>query len=151
MFNKTKIYYFAYGSNLSLRQMLTRCPHAKFIAKAKIKNYQFGITGYSARWRGGGATILPKKGTEVWGVVYEVDSHCLSRLDGFERLRQKAYSRKSITCHFANGRTKRAMVYIREPRRLTHSSHKYRSTILKGALSANLPASYMADLRLCLR
>lgn len=151
MLKKTKIYYFAYGSNLSLKQMLERCPHARFVAKAKIKDHRFEITGYSARWRGGVATIEMQKDSEVWGVVYEVDSHCLLRLDGFERLRQKAYSRKVVTSHFSNGKTKRVMVYIREPKKITHSGAKYRRTILKGALSAGLPLEYITTLKTYLK
>jgi type IV pilus assembly protein PilE len=87
----------------------------------------------------------------VWGVIYEVDQHCLSRLDIFEGLRRKAYSRKQLLCHFANGKTKRAEVYIREPRRITHSGRRYASTILSGARHHELPVTYINQLAQSLR
>ena len=143
----TKIFYFAYGSNLSYRQMLRRCPHARFVAKAKLKNYQFAITGRSAHWHGGCATILPARGSEVWGVMYELDEDCLLRLDGFEGLKYKRYARRRISCQFANGKKRLAVTYIREPKRLTHASKKYRDTIVDGARHFELPQDYVALLK----
>ncbi len=144
---KTKIYYFAYGSNLSPKQMLKRCPHAKFIAKAKILNHTLVFTGYSSRWRGGVATIINKQNSSVWGVIYELDPDCLSRLDGFEGLKYKRYKRKRVVCHFANGKKKLASVYIKEPRKITHSGRRYFSTIIAGAEHFELPANYIKTLR----
>ena len=143
----TKILYFAYGSNLSQRQMLRRCPHARFVAKAKLKNYQFAITGHSTHWNGGCATILPARDNEVWGVVYELDEDCLLRLDGFEGIKYRRYTRRHVTCHFTNGKKREAVTYIREPKQLTHSSRKYRNAIVHGALRFGLPHQYVTSLK----
>ena len=35
-----KRYYLAYGSNLNVRQMMMRCPSARIIGTAKIKDYK---------------------------------------------------------------------------------------------------------------
>ena len=148
---KTKIYYFAYGSNLSLKQMGMRCPHAKFIAKAKINDYRLAITGYSPRWKGGPATITKEKGAVVWGVVYELDKDCLLRLDGFEGVKYKFYERKNLTCHFVNGKTRLITTYIKEPKRITHPSKLYRNTIIRGARAFDLPPAYSELLRVELR
>ncbi len=149
--SKTKIYYFAYGSNLSQKQMFARCPHAVLVGKARVQNYKFAITGYSSRWRGGVATIVSKRGSEVWGAIYELDPDCLVRLDGFEGVKYRAYVRKIITCRYANNKKCLATTYVREPRRLTHWSAKYRNIILDSARKLNLPADYIVSLHQSLR
>ena len=39
-FNMEKRYYLAYGSNLNVRQMMVRCPSARIIGTATIKDYK---------------------------------------------------------------------------------------------------------------
>lgn len=148
---KTKIYYFAYGSNLSERQMLQRCPHAIVVGKARVKNYQLEITGYSKRWRGGAATLVRRNDREVWGVVYLLDQDCLLRLNGFEGVKYRRYDTTYLTCHFSNGRKRRVLTYFREPRRLSHPSSIYRALIINGAKHFELPPSYIARLQTELR
>ena len=38
-------YYLAYGSNLSIAQMVQRCPYAVYVGKATIPNYQLLFKG----------------------------------------------------------------------------------------------------------
>ena len=38
-------YYLAYGSNLSVRQMLHRCPDAVYVGTAEIPDYQLLFKG----------------------------------------------------------------------------------------------------------
>lgn len=142
-----KIYYFAYGSNLSFKQMLKRCPHSTFVAKANLANHQLAFTGYSSRWGGGVATIIKQPGSTVWGVVYALDKDCLTKLDGFEGLRYKVYKRKNAVCRFTNGKKRSVHVYIREPRRWSHSNRKYLRTIIDGAENFELPPSYIKSLK----
>jgi gamma-glutamylcyclotransferase (GGCT)/AIG2-like uncharacterized protein YtfP len=143
---KQKIYYFAYGSNLSHVQMHRRCSHAKYVGKAYIKNYRVITTGFSSRWRGGVATIIRARDMIVWGVVYELDAHCLLRLDGFEGVRYKLYKRKVITCYSQNGKKRQVLTYIREPKKIRHSSKRYKRIILKGAHFYGLPKGYIRKL-----
>jgi gamma-glutamylcyclotransferase (GGCT)/AIG2-like uncharacterized protein YtfP len=145
--NKTNIHYFAYGSNLSYQQMRMRCPHAHFVAKAKLVDYKIVIAGYSSRWHTGPATLLKEKGAEVWGVVYKLDKDCLQRLDGFEGLKYRRYSKKSVTCHFSNGKTRLVTTYIKEPKKLTHTNKLYRNTIISGARYFELPPAYIKQLQ----
>jgi len=59
--------YFAYGSNLSLAQMRSRCPHSEYLALGRLKNRKWiiGERGY--------ANIVEAEGQEVWGLVYRLD------------------------------------------------------------------------------
>ena len=56
--------YFAYGSNLDLEQMAQRCPDAEIVGPVRLENYEL-------RFRGSGfATVAPKKGSTVHGLVW---------------------------------------------------------------------------------
>jgi gamma-glutamylcyclotransferase (GGCT)/AIG2-like uncharacterized protein YtfP len=78
------MYYFAYGSNLSHKQMLKRCPDAKPKFKATLPDHKLIFAGRSRRWNGGVASIKPAKGEEVVGAIYEISEQCLSSLDIYE-------------------------------------------------------------------
>ena len=64
-----KRYYIAYGSNLNIRQMRMRCPHARVIGTAVIKDYELLFKGSLT---GAYLTIEPKKGGEVPVATWEV-------------------------------------------------------------------------------
>ena len=54
-----KRYYIAYGSNLNIRQMRIRCPHARVIGTAVINDYELLFKGSRT---GAYLTIEPKEG-----------------------------------------------------------------------------------------
>ena len=76
--------YFAYGSNLSERQMKQRCPGAKRLFSARLPNYRLIFTGGSRTRNGGTATIRLQKGEQVLGGIYELDERSLLALDKHE-------------------------------------------------------------------
>ena len=78
-----KRYYIAYGSNLNIRQMRIRCPHARVIGTAVINDYELLFKGSRT---GAYLTIEPKEGGEVPVVVWEVtesDEAALDRYEGY--------------------------------------------------------------------
>ena len=78
------MYYFAYGANLSHKQMLDRCPDSKPKFKATLPNYQLIFTGWSRWWRGGVASIKRVKDEKIVGGIYEISEKCLQALDNHE-------------------------------------------------------------------
>ncbi len=70
------MYYFAYGSNLNLEQMKSRCPCSVPVVRAKLKDYQLGFNRT--------ADILENKGSEVWGAIYDVPKGDMKALDRYE-------------------------------------------------------------------
>ncbi|RLC96749.1 MAG: gamma-glutamylcyclotransferase [Chloroflexi bacterium] len=78
------MYYFAYGSNLSLKQMAERCPGSQPRFRAVLPNYTLAFAGWSRRWRGGTATIRRSAGDRVPGAVYEISARDLLSLDEHE-------------------------------------------------------------------
>lgn len=81
-------YYFAYGSNLHLRQMKRRCPNSKFIGCARLSNYRWQINerGY--------ANVLEAEGHWVDGLVYEIDQRDEAKLDINEGVSKNAYAKR---------------------------------------------------------
>ena len=81
--------YFAYGSNLDLEQMAQRCPDAEIVGPVRLENYEL-------RFRGSGfATVAPKKGSTVHGLVWKLTPNCEQSLD-----RYAAKLLPADPCHF---------------------------------------------------
>ncbi|KAL0962056.1 hypothetical protein UPYG_G00335150 [Umbra pygmaea] len=66
--------YFDFGSNLLKERLQLANPSARFHCTGQLKDYtlNFGLWGehIDNSWHGGVATIEPKEGEEVWGVVW---------------------------------------------------------------------------------
>lgn len=80
--------YIAYGSNMNLRQMESRCPDSKLLGVSQIEGYALEFR------RGGGAvaTIVPREDSRVPVVLWEIserDERNLDRYEGFPRLYYK--------------------------------------------------------------
>lgn len=76
-----KKYYLAYGSNLNIRQMKFRCPTAKIVGTAIIKDYELLYKGSKT---GSYLTIEKKKGSVVPVAVWEVTKSDERSLDTYE-------------------------------------------------------------------
>lgn len=70
--------YFAYGSNINLEQMDYRCPDATVVGPVVLENYELLFR------RGGFATIEPKKGERVHGLLWSITPECERSLDLYE-------------------------------------------------------------------
>ena len=70
--------YFAYGSNINLEQMDYRCPDATVVGPVVLENYELLFR------RGGFATIAPKEGGRVHGLLWSITPECERSLDLYE-------------------------------------------------------------------
>lgn len=68
--------YFAYGANINADDMAWRCPRARPIGAFELHNWQLELYCH--------ATIEPKSGSSVHGVLWELTSECEQALDVFE-------------------------------------------------------------------
>jgi len=103
------MYYFAYASNLSRKQMQERCLDSKPMFSAVLPNYKLVFTGWSRQWRGGIASIKSFRGEKVPGAIYEVTEGCLRRLDKHEA----GYNRFKVTVFNEDGEPVEAVTYIK--------------------------------------
>ena len=103
------MYYFAYSSNLSKKQMKECCAETKPMFVVTLPNYKLVFMGWSRQWRGGVASIKSFRGERVPGAIYEVTEECLRRLDKYEA----GYNRLKIMVFNEDGEPIEALTYIK--------------------------------------
>ena len=129
-------YYFAYGSNINLDQMAYRCPDAQVMGPVTLKDYELLFR------RGGFATIVPKEGAMVPGLLWSITPECERSLDRYEGY-PLFYDKRMVTVRDSEGRSLSVMAYImderfREP---MLPSNAYYQGILEGYRQNGLPAT----------
>ena len=132
--------YFAYGSNMNLRQMQFRCPHAKLLGWGRIDNWQIVERMY--------ADIEYAEGKRVYGAVFEIaheqDWHNLDHYEGYPSL----YSRLRIDFFWGSTyRKSSAVVYMMTPKGRARGNgipfdEEYRKICAIGADECLLPVNF---------
>ncbi len=140
------VYYFAYGSNMSLEQMRKRCGERwRRVGIGYVEGYELVFDGCSSLWGGPTANIVEDPEERVWGVLFELESfECLDVHEGYP----KHYTRREVAVHVSEtGQIVMAQTYIR-PRPLKRGKppRKYLDTIIKGARENGLPEEWIRRL-----
>ena len=128
--------YFAYGSNINLGQMEYRCPDASVVGPVVLEGWELLFR------RGGFATIAPKEGETVHGLLWSLTRSCERSLDRYEGY-PRFYDKKMVIVRDSEGRSLSVMAYImddrfREPMLPAES---YYNGILEGYQQNGLPVS----------
>ncbi|HEX7365013.1 MAG TPA: gamma-glutamylcyclotransferase family protein [Dehalococcoidia bacterium] len=105
------MYYFAYASNLSRKQMAERAPESKPKFIATLPNFKLTFTARAGK-QGGVASITPHRGEKVLGAVYDVSEKDLRRLDGYEDY-PRTYDRRKVTVWTETNDAVEAITYIK--------------------------------------
>ena len=143
----TKRYYLAYGSNLNVFQMKTRCPGARALGTAEIADYRLLFKGSKT---GSYLTIEPQEGGIVPVAVWEVTPQDEERLDRYEGY-PTFYYKKEMTLDIKGIRTGKvrrrdAFAYImHEERELGIPSWYYVNTCLDGYRAFGFDEKYLFD------
>ena len=129
-----KKYYLAYGSNLNVVQMQHRCPTARVVGTAEIKDYELLFKGSMT---GSYLTIEKAEGKAVPAAVWEVkkqDELALDRYEGYPSFYYKKEMEIEYTGIVTHLRRKvKAFVYImHEDRPIGVPSNQYVRTCLEG-------------------
>jgi gamma-glutamylcyclotransferase (GGCT)/AIG2-like uncharacterized protein YtfP len=131
--------YFAYGSNINLDQMARRCPEATVVEPVTLENYELLFRG-----NGGGcgvATISPKEGSTVHGLLWNLspkDEKALDFYEGYPHL----YDKQPVNVRTQNGSEITVMAYVmtREKERIpTEPTVGYFDGIWEGFEENGLP------------
>lgn len=102
--------YLAYGSNLNKTQMKLRCPHARAIGTAVLRNYELLFKGSRT---GLYLTIKVKHGGKVPVAVWEVSENDIKALDRYEGYPSFYYKKElPININLYNGTEERRTVFI---------------------------------------
>jgi phage replication-related protein YjqB (UPF0714/DUF867 family) len=131
--------YFAYGSNLCVRQMAQRCPGAVDPRPALLSDHDWLIN------ERGVATVEPFDGSQVHGVVWQVTDHDLATLDSAEGVPVR-YRRDRLTVHTDDGPSQ-AWVYIDHRVDPGPPRAGYLERIIDGALHHGLPHRWIEFLK----
>ena len=135
--------YFAYGSNIDLEQMARRCPAAQVVGPVTLENYELAFRGR------GFATIVPKRGSVVHGLLWSITPLCEQALDRYEGY-PCHYTKEPVSVRTADGAAVSAMVYIMaEPlcRQPALPSETYYGIIRRGFKENHLSVSSLEDAR----
>lgn len=144
--------YFAYGSNLCLRQMRQRCPGALVVAAAVLPRYRLDFVQPHDGWGGGVAGVVPAN-DRVEGIVYRLSHDDLAALDGHEPVAQGRYWRERARVLTHAGNALSVWVYFGQvfPDAPYTPSAKYLGTLLRGAREHGLNTHYIDNLRAAVR
>lgn len=145
--------YFAYGSNMSRRQMQQRCPGHECLGRAVLKDHALCFPIHSVIRNCGVAGLVAQTGAEVWGVVYrlpDADMAALDRREGYDPARSAAenrYNRRTVRV-LMDGNILQCVTYFATPEPGEHiPSAAYLGVMLEGASENGLPADYIARLQ----
>lgn len=138
--SKEKIY-IAYGSNLNLPQMAQRCPTARVLGKAELKDYELLFRGSKT---GSYATVEPCEGKSVPVLLWTIgkkDELALDRYEGYPTFYEKENMRIKV-----DGQSVDAFVYVMTSgHRLGMPSQRYVDTIAEGYQSAGFNLNILQD------
>lgn len=129
---------------MNWEQMQHRCPSARFIGVGCLKDHRLAITRKSRRRLCGTADVIEEKGSDVWGIVYDIDEAEFLILDDFE----DGYRRELIKILLVEEcGEEQAWIYIAEKELCPPppSAH-YKRLMLQGARHWRLPKDYIAYL-----
>lgn len=143
--------YFGYGSSMDADRMRQTAPHARLIGPAQLAGHVLAFSIESKHtWHGGVADILPSPGDEVWGALWLVspeESHALDEHEGVFR-EPPAYRRVTVEVTTPSGDRVRCRSYqvVAPDPRTPPPSKAFKDTLIRGARTVGLPASYVARL-----
>lgn len=134
--------YFAYGSNINLGQMEQRCPAARPVCPVILDGYELRFRGNGGGY--GVATIAPKKGGHVAGLLWELTPACERALDYYEGY-PHLYGKEPVTVRDRGGQPFTVMAYVMRERYWEPAmpSSSYYSGILEGYRENGLPVAWL--------
>lgn len=142
--------YFAYGSNMDHEQMQSRCPEHRVIGTARLPNYTLVFTRWSRSWNSGTADILPERGKEICGVLYDLTLDDLKRMDKFADY-PNSYIRQDVSVEIGGATHASpflpALTYVAIRQGIFLPSRAYLSKMIEGAEMNKVSERYLGFLK----
>lgn len=141
--------YFSYGSNMGTRWLRFKGVRPAASMPARLPDFHLGFA--SAFWVPGlfrgMATVQPRPGAQVHGVLHRITPFELFVLDFSERTYLGLYRRLTVTVACADGRQVSAYLHVARrtaaPRR---PDRRYLDKVMNGAREFGLPQAWLARL-----
>lgn len=135
--------YFAYGSNMDVDAMRTRCPQSEPIGPARLEGHRFVLMG-----RSGYASLHADRRSAAHGLLYDLALQDVGSLDRYEDVAHGLYRKAFLPVRpVARSGSRQALVYLGVD--LTeHGSppRGYMEAIVAAARAAALPETHIAKL-----
>ena len=132
--------HFAYGSNMSRRQIGARCPGAIALGTATLAHWRFVIGPQ------GHGSIVPRPGAVVRGVLWRMDARDIAAINSYEALDSGLYLRRTVPVR--HGTTLfPALVYILRRRGRGTPRPAYIALVVEAARDWGLPVRYVDALQ----
>jgi cation transport regulator ChaC len=143
--NADETWYFAYGSNLSVRRMESRTRETHPWRLAYLEGYRLA---FNQRDADGPihANIVPQSDGVVWGVLYGCSRSALELLDEYEGVAEGQYERQPVTVVTPDGTRVAAMAYIAGAGFVSAEGRpaaEYLAQVVDGARGHGLPDWYV--------
>ena len=136
--------YFGYGANLSIKRLTDRKMNVKEVGNAVLPEHQINFTLSNEYKNKGYAGVHQDRNSEVWGVVYEMDSFALNLLDTLEWCGFGAYERKRVKVLLAGKEEFETWCYfVKYPKPNLYPSKIYLMNMIKSAKERRFPISYV--------
>lgn len=132
---KNKRIYIAYGSNLNLEQMASRCPTAEIIGSGMLQNYELQFNRV--------ATVVPKVGSQVPALLWSLEPQDEKSLDKYEGY-PNFYRKEMFELNFEDC-TREGMIYIMNGGQIQVPSDFYYNTILQGYKENGFDTRYLEN------
>lgn len=133
--------YFAYGSNMDLSALRTRCPKARPRGPACLPRHRFVIMA------NGWASVVRDPRASMHGLLFDLALSDVPALDRYEDVARGLYVKAYLALRRAEGAACRALVYLgTEPRLGGTPPAGYMEAIVAAAEANGLPPAYVAEL-----
>jgi gamma-glutamylcyclotransferase (GGCT)/AIG2-like uncharacterized protein YtfP len=141
--------YFAYGSNLDIKQVRQRCRGCDIrkVAIGYLPGHRLAFTQFYEPWGGGVADIVKSPKSCVWGILYELSLDSLKLLDAYEGY-PTDYDRTKYNIITSEGRGLKAWVYSvkRKDGDFIPPSKRYIDILKRTAKASGFPKDYLSYL-----
>jgi gamma-glutamylcyclotransferase (GGCT)/AIG2-like uncharacterized protein YtfP len=129
---------------MAFHVMPTACPRQRVLGVASLADYRLAFTRRSSRTHTGVADVLPAQGSEVWGVLYELEDAELDAIDRKEGCGW-AYAREHVLVRLRDGYSCSAMCYSVLHKEQDHvpPSPYYLGQLVDAARTRGLPSHYV--------
>ena len=137
-----KLYYFAYGSNMSSRRLKARVPSATVIGPGVLAGHRLAFHKVS---KDGSAKcdLVESGSSRVQGVLFEIDESDKPKLDRVEGLGD-GYDQKTVDVLLQSAVSKSAFTYFATDVDAGLKPYSwYKRHLLEGAREARLPPAYI--------
>lgn len=133
--------YFAYGSNMDMQQMQSRCPGSTLIGNAILANHRFIINTR------GVATVIYSPDHVVHGLVWKITNDHEASLDQNEGVQFGTYTKQCIPLLCSDNCTKYALAYVASNDKTGHAAKNgYLEMILRALHLNAMPRNYIDEI-----